>query len=358
LKIISEKENMSDIVEDLQNVYEKLYTFVKKTNQDDSLRALERLEDSAREVGKSWSGSWLGYQSLIYYRDFLPVPAGAHFSSEWGTYQNITRDTRGDWVEYQFDFVVGVIEEKAGTPDITLAKKKDSFIESLYEKVKSLKIPSESDIIDASRPKGSIISRDSLAMTQGLWAPPHISILARAFGIRTSIDYCNKLAKHTKTAVSHIERQEKKIRKLKRVGTNVFIGHGRSLLWKDLKDFIQDRLQLPWDEFNRVPVAGIANIARLSEMLDATAIAFLVMTAEDEQADGGMRARMNVVHEAGLFQGRLGFTRAIVLLEDGCEEFSNIHGLGQIRFPKGNIKAAFEEVRQVLEREGIVDLNQ
>jgi predicted nucleotide-binding protein len=376
---------MSDIVEDLQNVYEKLYTFVKKTNQDDSLRALERLEDSAREVGKSWSGSWLGYQSLIYYRDFLPVPAGAHFSSEWGTYQNITRDTRGDWVEYQFDFVVGVIEEKAGTPDITLAKaigeegkelfddssntissifetylqkKKDSFIESLYEKVKSLKIPSESDIIDASRPKGSIISRDSLAMTQGLWAPPHISILARAFGIRTSIDYCNKLAKHTKTAVSHIERQEKKIRKLKRVGTNVFIGHGRSLLWKDLKDFIQDRLQLPWDEFNRVPVAGIANIARLSEMLDATAIAFLVMTAEDEQADGGMRARMNVVHEAGLFQGRLGFTRAIVLLEDGCEEYSNIHGLGQIRFPKGNIKAAFEEVRQVLEREGIVDLNQ
>jgi hypothetical protein len=49
----------------------------------------------------------------------------------------------------------------------------------------------------------------------------------------------------------------------------------------------------------------------------------------------------------------LGFTKAIVLLEEGCEEFSNIHGLGQIRFPKGNIKAAFEEVRLVLEREGI-----
>jgi hypothetical protein len=42
------------------------------------------------------------------------------------------------------------------------------------------------------------------------------------------------------------------------------------------------------------------------------------------------------------------------LLEDGCEEFSNIQGLGQIRFPKGNIKAAFEEIRQVLEREGII----
>jgi predicted nucleotide-binding protein len=127
------------------------------------------------------------------------------------------------------------------------------------------------------------------------------------------------------------------------------------LLWKDLKDFIQDRLRLPWDEFNRVPIAGTTNIARLSEMLDAAALAFLVMTAEDEQADGKIRARMNVVHEAGLFQGRLGFTKAIILLEEGCEEFSNIQGLGQIRFPKGNIKAAFEEIRQVLEREKILE---
>ena len=41
---------------------------------------------------------------------------------------------------------------------------------------------------------------------------------------------------------------------------------------------------------------------------------------------------MNVVHEAGLFQGRLGFTRAIVLLEEGCAEFSNIQGLQRSDF--------------------------
>ena len=137
----------------------------------------------------------------------------------------------------------------------------------------------------------------------------------------------------------------------------MFIGHGGSSVWRDLKDFIQDRLKLPWDEFNRVPVAGITNIARLSEMLDAAAIAFLVMTGEDEQADGKLQARLNVVHEAGLFQGRLGFTKAIVLIEDGCEEFSNIQGLGQIRFLKSNIKVAFEEIREVLEREGILEVD-
>lgn len=126
-------------------------------------------------------------------------------------------------------------------------------------------------------------------------------------------------------------------------------------MWKDLKDFIQDRLQLPYDEFNRVPVAGVTNIARLSQMIDSAAIAFLVMTGEDEQACGKMHARLNVVHEAGLFQGRLGFTRAIVLLEEGCEEFSNIQGLGQIHFPKNNIKACFEDIRQVLEREELLE---
>jgi hypothetical protein len=64
---------------------------------------------------------------------------------------------------------------------------------------------------------------------------------------------------------------------------------------------------------------------------------------------------MNVIHEAGLFQGRFGFEKAIVVLEDGCEDFSNIHGVGQIRFPQGNVAAAFEEIRQVLEREGLIE---
>jgi predicted nucleotide-binding protein len=78
------------------------------------------------------------------------------------------------------------------------------------------------------------------------------------------------------------------------------------------------------------------------------------MTAEDELLDGKIQARMNVIHEVGLFQSKLGFSKAIVLLEDGCEEFSNIQGLGQIRFPNGNIAGAFEDIRKVLEREGVI----
>ena len=89
-------------------------------------------------------------------------------------------------------------------------------------------------------------------------------------------------------------------------------------------------------------------------MLDGAALALLMMTGEDEQPDKKLHARMNVIHEAGLFQGRLGFERAIVLLEDGCEEFSNIDGLGHIPFPKGSIASAFEEIRKVAERERLI----
>lgn len=134
----------------------------------------------------------------------------------------------------------------------------------------------------------------------------------------------------------------------------VFIGHGRSNAWKELREFLEQRLGLQWDEFNRESPAGIATVERLQTMLSSASFAFLVLTAEDHSVDGSARARENVVHEAGLFQGCLGFRRAIVVLEDGCNEFSNIAGLGQIRFPRGSLESKFEEIRRVLEREAVI----
>ena len=136
--------------------------------------------------------------------------------------------------------------------------------------------------------------------------------------------------------------------------TRVFIGHGGSDIWLRLKDFIENTLGLEYDEFNRVSPSGKATSNRLEEMLEESCMAFLIMTGEDEQADGSVRARENVVHEVGLFQGRLGFEKAIILLEEGCADFSNIHGITYIPFPKGNIRAAFEDIREVLEREAII----
>ncbi len=137
-------------------------------------------------------------------------------------------------------------------------------------------------------------------------------------------------------------------------GATVFIGHGRSPVWRELKDFLSDRLGLNWEEFNRESTAGIATTERLVQMLRSARFAFLIMTAEDEHADASLHARENVIHEVGLFQGKLGLRRSIILLEEGCSTFSNIHGLTYISFPRGRVGAAFEEVRRVLEREQLI----
>jgi len=355
------------------------------TGEDAEIVApLAALEDAAQAVGKSFSGSWQGYHSRVYYGDFSSPPPGAHFSQEWGLMDNYMSSlgSRGDWREYSSENVAELIRRMAGEPDLTnagsaadkaaelfefskselisilqneLDDRDDSFLENLKEQLGKLSAMSPSDIAQARSPKGQIMTRDTVVLGQGTKVPPHIAILAEAQSIRQSFGICSAAAEIAAKAASHLERKSRKRKVAERIGTNVFIGHGQSHVWRDLKDFVQDRLNLPWDEFNRLPVAGITNIARLSEMLDAAAVAFLVMTAEDELADGAIQARMNVVHEAGLFQGRLGFTKAIVLLEEGCQEFSNIQGLGQIRFQRGNVSAVFEEIRRVLEREGLIE---
>src|SRR5205085_9733676 len=104
----------------------------------------------------------------------------------------------------------------------------------------------------------------------------------------------------------------------------IFIGHGRSSCWEQLRDFLRDRLAVDWEEFNRISVAGVSTQERLQTMLENAAFAFLVFTAEEERKGGMLATRDNVIHELGLFQGSLGFKRAVILLEEGCSEFSNI----------------------------------
>ncbi|WP_411874982.1 TIR domain-containing protein [Vulcanococcus limneticus] len=131
----------------------------------------------------------------------------------------------------------------------------------------------------------------------------------------------------------------------------VFIGHGRSLQWRDLKDHLHEKHHYKVEAYETGARAGHSIRDILEEMVAKSSFAVLVLTAEDEQTNGGLRARQNVIHEAGLFQGRLGFPRAIMLLEAGVEEFSNVQGVQYIHFSRENIKETFGEVLATLRRE-------
>lgn len=348
--------------------------------------AVSATEAAARHVGKSFSGSALGYHSRTYYRDFSTPPAGARFNSEWGLMldRGIVQATRGlsgsigDWHEYTDEMVNKEIAEAAGNPKLSLAKSKAAFeqfqeaqsevssimsaqrlifwdehLERLANVANSITVEKANEIAARQTHRSNVVCRDTRAVNEGYQVPPHIMVLAKMTVIRNSFSHCDDLADVAEKIASHLKRIGGTVKS----PTNkvVFIGHGRSLVWYQLKDFLKDKLNLPVEEFNSSSPAGKTVTERLSEMLDASAFAFLVMTGEDENLDGKIQARLNVVHEIGLFQGRLGFKRAIVLLEQDCEEFSNIHGLTQIRFPKSNINSKLEEIREVLIREKIIE---
>lgn len=133
----------------------------------------------------------------------------------------------------------------------------------------------------------------------------------------------------------------------------VFIGHGRRKDWEQVRDRLTT-LGIEVDEFNVDPTAGITTVERLTHMLDRACFAILVMTAEDKQADGRVNARQNVVHEIGLFQGKLGFQKSIIVMEKRVGRFSNIDGLTYIPYAKGKIARAFPEIERALRRERVI----
>ncbi|HSH59119.1 MAG TPA: TIR domain-containing protein [Acidimicrobiales bacterium] len=373
---------MSRESNELREVAASLRALLAQADDPAVQEPLQALEDAAAQVAKAWSGSSIGFHSCIYYAGLELPPPGAHFSQEWG-FLGMFQGTTGDWHEYPYDAVRDHIFAQAGHPDLSaprdlaadatralaesrstiasiltgwIAEQDDGFISKLEERLRELVVLDPRRATELQINRGPVMTRDATALGQGLRAAPHQEIVGLVVGCRSPLSACGELADIAEQAAAHMERvARRRLREEAKVsGSYVFIGHGRSPLWRELKDFVQDRLRLACDEFNRVPVAGVTNVERLVQMLDDAAIALLVLTAEDEKIDGSVSARQNVVHEAGLFQGRLGFSRAIVLMEEGCEQFSNIAGLGQIRFPEGNIPAAFEEVRRVMEREGLI----
>ncbi len=246
-------------------------------------------------------------------------------------YDSVMNDFKNIVLEDEFERVRHLIEVIAN-----YGEKSEMFMERIKNSFEEYNAPCW---LDTSRRPFQFVSNDS---NERVKTAQQISTTTQKVGMGGTVSHLHGATEsHASSQEGASVKREKK----------VFIGHGHSPVWLELKNFITERLNLPVDEFNRVSVAGETTVDRLKQMLDEASVALLVMTGEDEQSNGTFRARENVVHEAGFFQGRLGFRRAVIVLEEGCEQFSNVAGLGQIKFPKGNIEAVFEKIRLFLERE-------
>ena len=373
---------MADLTDELNEITRTMEDLLTLARENDFYETLERLNQAAIKIKASASRSWFGYHANVYLKDFQPPSRGEYFSRKYGLYERspFGQASPGSWRAYEPEVVMRTIKQGAGNPDldaltsynqqagdeyqkqqkimlsiidIELRDSPSEFLSQMRQEAEKATFLDENHFLRNWAPK-EFKTRDRTAIQQGILYPCYATVLATVASFRNTLEAVTDLGENAKQTASQIARQRQRRRHDGFIGTKVFIGHGHSPAWRELQDFLQNRLSLSTDEFNRVSAAGIPTSDRLSAMMDTAGIAFLMMTGEDEQADGSLRARENVVHEAGLFQGRLGFGKAIVLLEEGCKEFSNITGLGHIPFPNNSIAAAFEEVRKVLEREGLI----
>ena len=218
-------------------------------------KELLKLQEASENVGKSWSGSWLGYHSRVYYKGLQPVPLGVRFSKEWGLMNTFSfKETVGDWVEYDFDAVLEKIYQIANNPDlkkynpliketrscfekskskllsilsiIKRSQREDKYLTDLIKEIEKIKIFTTSNFIEFLRPSGQQISRDMVAIQSGFHAPPHISVIAEVNAILSSFNSCNELSKLAEKAAFHIENLERQKKLEDKIGRNTETNQG------------------------------------------------------------------------------------------------------------------------------------
>ena len=338
------------------------------------LAKLEMLKQEANRIGKAWCGSSLGDHANVYYDGLVPVPADAVWDVEWGREATFSNKTRGDWTTRTASEIEELIYSRCGITESLIAEIRNGF-SKVFESAEGrlliclehskgeVQEETRTRLIDDVKRLGSEIStvpkagermarkflpqisRDARNMSMGLRVAGHLQVLASIEVIDQLVRGVQKLGEHAGTLrnasrIYNTKQQERIMR-----GSKVFIGHGHSDTWRAVKDFVERELGLEVEEFERESVAGRQIKDRLEEMLRNAGWAILVATRDDSS---GSEPRLNVIHELGFAQGRLGWENAIILLEKGCQLPSNLGGTVYLEFQRGQVKQVFNDLRNCL----------
>lgn len=143
----------------------------------------------------------------------------------------------------------------------------------------------------------------------------------------------------------NIYELQKKMRK-----PTIFIGHGRSVLWRDLKDHLHDKHMFEIQAYETDDKSSGYIFENVENMIKKASFAILILTNEDEMADGIFRSRQNVIHELGFSQAKIGRKNTLVVVEESVDWPSNIQGIDHFYFSKGNIREVFGDIVSALEK--------
>lgn len=140
-------------------------------------------------------------------------------------------------------------------------------------------------------------------------------------------------------------------------GKKVFIIHGHDELnTHRLTLLLQNQFHVDPLVIISKPGMGRPLIEKYEDCASLCSFAFAIVTPDDEikSTEGNYsQARPNVIFELGWFVGRLGKHRAVILLKEGTQIHSDIHGVSRIQF-RDNIEEKVLEIQRELNACGLI----
>src|ERR1017187_7576194 len=216
----------------------------------------ELLKTNLGRIADSFCGSCIGYHSRVYYRGLRAPAAGDHFSAEWGLMDTLSGRRSQNWIEYTPEQIENVaftgvaddyerrlssmsdraqetFDEGRDTlltiASVLLDNQKTSTLERLRDEIKGVEGRiSASKFAQAMMPRGQLMSRDSMAVSQGLLVPPHLAMQAEQISTLSPFSGLEALVKCGRSLLSYMEIHEMVDKDTVKKADRVFIGHGKS----------------------------------------------------------------------------------------------------------------------------------
>lgn len=191
--------SLSDLIKSNQDQFGPLAAQVESQSN--------ALHEAAKSLADSFSGSWFGWHSEMYFGDFQKPPLGSTFSVEWGAYHGLppgwqARSRQEVQTVLETQCCVSVTQLVADGKtlgqamitvrngfggDIAILNAADGFAseKALLAKIEELAWDEANynSYVRAMQNAAPTMSRDSDAVMQGYKIPPHIHFAAIAFSV-------------------------------------------------------------------------------------------------------------------------------------------------------------------------------
>jgi len=220
---------LSDNVKSLLSEVEEAGDSAKQESIAKLKGCSKRLWKAANQISDSWSGSYLGYHSELYYEDFQKPPLDRRFSVEWGGTHGIppgwkaheheeVKEQIEQLAQTSFDFVeqetAKIVEDSKALKDKLLVELSPlhnlSGLErekQLLQKIENIKWEESATKYAHAQLPGQLGSRDSEAFAQGAKYPAHLVCEADAFSYATRCDAIGRFLSTSKRLLQQLNLQ-------------------------------------------------------------------------------------------------------------------------------------------------------